>query len=43
MYILPFSDPNKNDFGGFLTGAGGDENLKINLIWPYEKHIAMSE
>ena len=24
----------KTDFGGFRTGVDGDENLKINFLWP---------
>ena len=27
---------NKKTWGGpFFVGAGGDENLKINFLWPY--------
>jgi hypothetical protein len=24
---------------GTFRGAGGDENLKINLIWPYQEEV----
>ena len=28
---------NKKTWGGpFFVGAGGDENLKINFLWPYQ-------
>ena len=25
--------------GPFFVGAGGDENLKINFLWPYDLFI----
>ena len=27
---------------GILRGAGGDENLKFNFIWPYDKVLNTS-
>ena len=38
FFFLLFFFTNKKKWGGpYVVGAGGDENLKINFLWPYER------
>ena len=38
FFFFFFFYTNKKMWGGpFFVGAGGDENLKINFLWPYKQ------
>ena len=41
FFFYIFFTNKKRRGGPFFEGAGGDENLKINFLWPYSNYDYM--